>query len=233
MRSFIVMAMLMASFASAAWNDYTESRRLELDADGIDSIEIKAGAGSMDVTGVDGLDRIVVNATVRVADDDDAAELLEHKMRLALVRDDNKARLDSWFERGLFDSSLNASIDLEISMPSGVALRIDDGSGAIDIRDSKADVSIDDGAGSLELRNVANATIDDGSGSIVVSNATGDVTVIDGSGSIKIRAVQGSVSIDDGSGSIDVDDVGKDLVVVDDGSGGLRYAAIRGTVKEP
>ena len=54
MRSFIVMAMFVASFAHAAWTDYTEERDLALDAGGINSLQIRAGAGSMEVRGVDG-----------------------------------------------------------------------------------------------------------------------------------------------------------------------------------
>ncbi|MGI9236958.1 MAG: hypothetical protein ACR2QZ_06150 [Woeseiaceae bacterium] len=55
MRSFIVMAMFVASFADAAWNDYTSVRELKLDANGIQSFQIDAGAGSMEIKGVSGL----------------------------------------------------------------------------------------------------------------------------------------------------------------------------------
>ena len=61
MRSFIVMAMFLCSFANAAWRDYTEVQELKLDADGIDELEIDAGAGSMEVKGVAGLESIVVS----------------------------------------------------------------------------------------------------------------------------------------------------------------------------
>ena len=234
MRSFIVMAMFLASFASAAWKDYTEVRDLELDSNGIDRLEIDAGAGSMDIKGVAGLNRIVVKATVVVpdADDDDAIKLIEKRLKLSLDRNGGQAKLDSWFEEGFFGNGSGARIDLEISMPTGIDVSIDDGSGSIDVSDIAAAVSIDDGSGSIDLQNVGKVIIDDGSGSIDVSNAAGDVSIVDGSGSITVRSVDGSVSIDDGSGGINVNDVEGDLIIVDDGSGGLSFSNVRGTVEQ-
>jgi len=232
MRSFIVMAMFLASFSHAAWNEYTEVRELKLDADGIDSLAVDAGAGSIDIKGVTGLDSIVVTATIIVpdADENDAKNVIEEKMKLALDRVGEQATLDSWFEQGWFGGGSNARIDVAISMPIGIDVSVDDGSGSIDVSDLAAAVSIDDGSGSIELNNVASVYIDDGSGSISISNATGDVTIVDGSGSITVRSVDGSVSIDDGSGGIDVSDVERDLIIVDDGSGGFDYSDVRGRV---
>lgn len=234
MRSFIVMAMFLASFAHAAWNDYSEVRDLQLDADGIDSLEINAGAGSMEVKGVAGLDGIVVKATIVVsdADDDEAARVISKKMQLSLEKRGDQAQLLSDFDDGFMGRGTNARIDLEVTLPAGLAVKIDDGSGSIVIMDVESDVRIDDGSGSIDVQNVANLVIDDGSGSIDVARASGDVAVTDGSGSISIRSVAGSVTIDDGSGSIKVSDVEEDLVIVDDGSGGLKFSDIRGTVEQ-
>jgi len=234
MRSFIVMAMFVASFANAAWNEYTEVRELKLDIDGIDELVVEAGAGSMDVRGVAGLDSIVVNATVAVPDADqkDATKVIEKKMRLSLKRNGDSAKLDSWFEQGLFGKGSDARIDLDISVPTRIDISIDDGSGSIDISDVLAAVSIDDGSGSIHLNNVTNIQIDDGSGSINIANASGDVAIVDGSGSITVRSVGGSVTIDDGSGGIDVSDVEQDLIIVDDGSGGFRFSDVRGRVEQ-
>jgi len=51
MRSLVVMAMFASSLTHAVWNGYTETRDLELATDGIDILEIDAGAGSIVVTG--------------------------------------------------------------------------------------------------------------------------------------------------------------------------------------
>lgn len=232
MRSFIVMGMFITSLAHAGWSDYEEERSLNLDADGIQTLSIKAGAGSMDVTGVAGLGEITVKALIVVpeGDEEDALEVIEKKMVLTLDRKGDVARLESWFDNGFMGYGSDSYIVLDVSVPQGMSVEINDGSGSLEIIDVAGDVSIDDGSGSIDIRNVANLKIDDGSGSIEVANATGDVSIVDGSGSITVNGVQGSVIIDDGSGSIKVSDVEHDLTIVDDGSGGQKFSNIRGNV---
>lgn len=232
MRSLVVMVMFTASLAHAAWSDYEEVRNLELDAAGISKLTINAGAGSMDVTGVKGLDRISVKATIVVPDEDedDAVRIIEKRIRLSLEKSAGEANLESSFESGLMSFGSSPYIALEVSVPQGMAVNIDDGSGSIDIADLAGDLTIDDGSGSIDIKNVAHVSIDDGSGSIDLVDAAGNVSIVDGSGSISIQHVQGSVTIDDGSGSIEVTDIDSDLIIVDDGSGGLKFSDVRGTV---
>lgn len=232
MRSFIVMAMFTASLAHAGWADYEEVREMELAADGISRLTINAGAGSMDVTGVEGLDKITVKATIVVPDEDaeGAARVIEKRIRLSLQKSAGDAELKAWFASGLMSFSSSPHIALEVSVPQGMAVDIKDGSGSIDVIDVGGDLTINDGSGSIDIDNVAHVKIDDGSGSIDIANAVGDVSIVDGSGSISVEHVQGSVTIDDGSGSIKVTDIDNDLVIVDDGSGGLTFSDIRGTV---
>jgi Toastrack DUF4097 len=232
MRSFIVMAMFSASLAHAGWTDYQEIRELDLSANGLARLTIDAGAGSMDVTGVAGLDKIMVVATIVVPDKDEdhAVRVIQKKMRLSLQRNGDDAELEARFKSGLMSVGASPYIALAVSVPQGMAVSIEDGSGSIDVIDVAGNVSINDGSGSIDIRNVAHLNIDDGSGSIDVVNVVGDVSIVDGSGSISVEHVQGSVTIDDGSGSINVSDVERDLIIVDDGSGSLRYSDIRGTV---
>ena len=232
MRSLIVMAMFTVSLAHAGWTDYEEVRDLDLDANGISQLTINAGAGSMDVIGVAGLDKITVKATIVIPneDEDDAGRIIEKRMRLSLQEKSGEAELEAWFKSGLMSFGSSPYIVLEVNVPRGMAVNIDDGSGSIDIVDLAGDISIDDGSGSIDIRNVAHVRIDDGSGSIDLVNANGDVWITDGSGSISVEHVQGSVTIDDGSGSIEVIDIDNDLIIVDDGSGSLRFSDIRGMV---
>ena len=232
MRSFIVMAMFVASLSHAAWTDYQEARELSLPVSGIDTLSIEAGAGSMDVTGVDGLSSIAVKATIVVPNtsEEDALQIIEEKMTLSLEEMGSEGHLKAWFDNGFFGKASDAHIALEVSVPHGMAVRIDDGSGSLDVIDVAGDVEIDDGSGSIDVSNVLSLRIDDGSGSIDVSGASGDVFIVDGSGSITVKHVQGSVRIDDGSGSIKVSDVEKDLIIIDDGSGGLSISNVRGEV---
>ena len=75
--------------------------------------------------------------------------------------------------------------------------------------------------------------VDDGSGNLEVLDTRGDITVDDGSGEIVIRNVTGSVKISDGAGNITVEDVGKDFIVKEDGSGSIKSVRVKGKVVEP
>ncbi len=233
---FILTAVTLA-ISGAAFADYEEVRELSLDTRGIDTLKIDAGAGSMDVVGSDTVNEISVVATIQVDTDDEerAREIIEDRMVLVLEKDSDTATLNAWFEDGGWNWGRGDSptIALEVRMPDGMHLNIDDGSGSIEIENVRGDIFLDDGSGSLSMRDVGGEIeIEDGSGSITVSGAGGDVSINDGSGSIKIRDVAGSVTVDDGSGSIDVSDVDEDLIIVDDGSGGLNFSNIGGRVEK-
>ena len=231
MRSLIVMAMFLASFSSAAAGDYKEVRDLTLDAGRLDTLIIDVGAGSLDVTGVDGLGRVEVKATIIIPDvnDKDGKELIAKDLELSLDRVGDAAKLKSDFDQSFWGTSSNSRVDLEVRAPMSLRVEIDDGSGSMDIANFAANVRIDDGSGSIDVRQVENLRIHDGSGSVDINGVTGDVFVDDGSGSITIEAVSGSVTIDDGSGGIRVSNVAKDLIILDDGSGGVTYSDVRGT----
>ncbi|MEJ2128527.1 MAG: hypothetical protein P8X81_06740 [Woeseiaceae bacterium] len=232
MRSFIIIAMFTASLAHAAWNGYTEDRNLELDADGLTGFEIDAGAGSLVVTGVEDLQKILVTATIKVPDkdDDDALEMIEKNMRLSLDNVRGEARLIADFQSFGWSWGDSPTIDLDVQVPYGLALAVDDGSGSIRIDDVRSAVIVDDGSGSLRIQGATSVKIDDGSGSVTVTDVSGNVDIEDGSGSITVERVGGSVTIDDGSGGIDVNDVEHDLTIIDDGSGGLNATNVRGDV---
>lgn len=250
MRGFIVMAMFVVSLSHAGSNEYTESRNLDLDASGLSELFIDAGAGSMVVSGVEDSSEIAVVATIIVdADDaDDAVKFIEKRLRLGLERDGERAELKAGFEPG-WGWNADAAVDLDVRMPARLAIVIDDGSGPVTVRDvsgsvriddgsgpiemaNTGDVDIDDGSGSIRLENIGAVKIDDGSGSITIVRAAGDVYVEDGSGTIEIRGVGGSVRVDDGSGDIEIDDVERDLIIEEEGSGSLRFTNVRGTVQQ-
>ena len=232
MRSLIIIAMFAASLTHAAWNGYTEDRTLELDTDGISRLDIDAGAGALVITGASDIDRIVVTATINVPDQDeeDALEIIEKRLRLSLNENDGEARLEAFFENSGWSWGDSPSVDLDVRVPHGLELFVDDSSGSLEIIDAQSKVEIDDGSGSIKVAGVTSLVIDDGSGSIKVTDVAGDVEIEDGSGSIKVEKVGGGVTIDDGSGSIDVNDVELDLVIVDDGSGSLDATNVRGDV---
>lgn len=234
MRSFIVMAMFVASLASAASSHYTEERDLELAAGGINTLNIEAGAGSMQVRGIAGSDTIRVSALVQVDEKnpDKARELIESRLVLELNRDGDDAKLRADFKGSKLGFGTNGAVALVIEIPEGMHLDIEDTAGSIKIRDTQGDVKIDDSSGSIVVESARNVSIEDSSGSVTVDGAAGDVDIEDGSGSVTVSKVGGSVKIDDGSGSIRVNDVEHDVVIDDAGSGGVTITDVRGTVEQ-
>lgn len=235
--SFLVLLLSLALPAYADWGDYDykEERELALDAGGLKSLRIDAGAGSLSVHGVGGSDRIEVMATVLVsgAEGDKARDFIEKRMVLSLDRSGNKAELVADFKDGMGFGNDRGAIALDVRIPKGIDVDIDDGSGSIEVRGTEGALQINDGSGSITASNVTDVRIDDGSGSIDLKDVGGDVHIDDGSGSIKVSRVTGSIVVDDGSGSINVADVQGSFKVVDAGSGSVNYRDVAGDVSIP
>lgn len=234
MRSFIVMAMFTASFAAANWNNYEEQRRLDLSAGGIGTVDVEAGAGSLEISGVPGSNAIEVTATIEVSDSDadEAREIIESELELTLEKQGDRAVLKAYFERKFWRAGDSPRVHVTVRMPQNLRLVIEDGSGSMSVSGISGATEIDDGSGSMTLRNVGEVRIYDGSGSITAVDVGGDMSIEDGSGSIEVEGVAGTVTIDDGSGGIRVSGVLEDLIIVDDGSGGLRFSDIKGRVED-
>jgi hypothetical protein len=110
MLRLIVLATFVAVSSTAAAGDYTEVRDLKLDAAGLDTFIIDAGAGSLDVTGVDGLRHIEVRATIVVpdADADKGRKIIGKGMKLSLEQDGEAAKLVAGFDNRFWGSGSNS-----------------------------------------------------------------------------------------------------------------------------
>ena len=235
MKILVILSAFAASLAHSAWQNHEEVRELRLDTGGISELDIDSGAGSLHVRGVPGSGSVHVTATVVIpgADAAKATALAEKYLKLDLVRDGDSARLTAKFAYRPDTFTESPRINLDVNLPQGLILRINDGSGEIDVQDMGAAVVVDDGSGAITLRKITGPVkVDDGSGAIRIEDIEHDVHVVDGSGAINIRRVKGSVTIDDGSGSIDVHDVAEDLVILDDGTGSLNFSQILGKLDD-
>jgi DUF4097 and DUF4098 domain-containing protein YvlB len=246
---FIVLCVAMAGALSA----FETTKILNLPAQGVLRLDIRAGAGSLTVTGREGLAAIEVKAEVVAPDvrDKDMEEYIRDRVELTLEKRGDAAVLVGRIRDNhrLFDFGENARVDLTVTVPKTMALDIDDGSGEMVVEDLAAAVRIEDGSGAIRVARVAgnvriddgsgevvvervegNLEIDDGSGGLEISDVTGDVTIDDGSGEILVRRVGGIVTVDDGSGGIDIEDVEKDVRLINSGSGGVGISGVKGRV---
>jgi hypothetical protein len=234
-----VLAAIVVLFSTGFSGTYHETKNLSLPAEAISELRIDCGAGFLKVQGDPDLKEIQVNAEIelRNVDRDDANKILDKYLELTLRKHGRRAILRSDFEHsgsffsGLFGDRPQITIDLTVKIPQQMDLNIDDGSGFMEINNTRGNLEIDDGSGELTVKNVTgNVEIDDGSGEITIRDIDGDVQVDDGSGEINIRKVVGTVRVDDGSGSIIIDDVEGDVIIEDDGSGGVHIANVSGKV---
>ena len=242
------MTALLAApvFAGGLFDDddckYTAPRHASTPAAGITKVVIHAEAGSLKVDGTNGASQIAVAGTACSSEEDFLS-----RMTLTLRKVGSELHITTNIpDKTVMFGFFSARLDFTVTMPAGLPVSIEDGSGSISVANVGA-TSIEDGSGSIEVRNVRGAlSINDSSGSIDVDNVTGAVTIDDGSGEIIVKNITGSVAIedgsgaisiaradsvhvrDDGSGSISVQNVRRDVIIDDDGSGSIDVADIGG-----
>ena len=208
----------------ASQDDCKHREEIELNGSAAGSLEVEAGAGKLVIRGGDRIEEIHVTATL-CASDGGRLEALDVSLDGdRLVTDYPRNGGGGWFGRNRY-----ARIDLVVEVPAGTNLRVDDGSGSVEIT-GVGEVVMHDGSGSVRLRSVASVVVEDGSGSLTIEGVTGSVVVEDGSGSVTIEDVTGFVTVEDGSGSLRVRNVGRDVVITD-GSGSIEVTSVGGTVR--
>jgi hypothetical protein len=225
---------------------FSAPREAVLDATNAASVYVSAGAGSMRVEGRPGLRQARIRGTACASDRD-----LLDQIQLTATRSGTELRIHVNDEDFELRSRQYARLDVVIEVPENIAAEIEDGSGELDVA-GLGDLTVIDGSGELTLQDIAgNVEVEDGSGEIRVNTVRGSLRIEDGSGRIELHDVGGPVVINDGSGdvnitkvtrdvtisdssgSIEIDEVGGNFTVRSDGSGGIDYRRINGTVSVP
>jgi hypothetical protein len=232
MRTKILLTVIFFLCTTLAFS-YEEVKHLSLSAAGINTMEFDCGAGFLEVSGVDGLNEIKVDAEIVLKgfSNAEAKRLMERCVKLSLEKRGARAVLISKIEcSSLFDWGEKA-INLTVKVPKKIDLIVDDGSGSITIEDINGDLEIDDGSGSIEISNInGRLDIEDGSGTITLYKITGNIEIEDGSGTIDIGNTTGDIDIDDGSGDIEAEDI-RGAIDISDGSGTIEVKNADGDVE--
>ena len=218
----IVSSTLACQVVIADGCDHTAPREATLEAAGATRLVVDTGAGSLDVRGVAGAAELRARGTACAS-----RESILEDIRLVAERRGDTLYVETRFPD--FNTG-TAKLDLEIEVPDGLEVEIEDGSGSTIVQ-RIASLSLRDGAGEIEVTDVRGAvTIEDGSGEIEVLGVGGDLSIEDGSGEIELRGIGGRVTIEDGSGGITVRDADGDVIVDEDGSGSIDIAGVGGSV---
>jgi hypothetical protein len=246
----VLISLLLAAESAAAWGldcKFTAERRGTLDLTGIERVEISARAGDLEVRPGSGTD---LQAGGRACA---SSQALLDESQVLVRRNAGVAEVvvqlpEEMKGIGIF----YAALDLQVTVPADLPIRIVDSSGDIDLRDVnvtqltdssgdivarglKGDVEINDSSGDVRLNDTRGmVTITDSSGDIVIDGARDVVVPVDSSGDIDIQRVSGSVRIErDSSGDVSISDVGRDVEVLADSSGEVRVARVQGSVRVP
>lgn len=135
-----------------------------------------------------------------------------------------------------FIKTPDRKVNLVISVPKKMKLKIVDNSGDLVLSYLHNDIDIDDGSGFIKIKHTTgNITINDRSGNIYladinVKKGNHYVTINDASGNIEINDLKAELKIDDDSGDIYIQNVVGD-VEVDDYSGALKMRDIDGNIQ--
>ncbi len=251
MRPLLAVPALLALATCVQGEDcrYEAPRQATVDAQGAERVTIHAEAGSLEVLGTKGTKGTEVKVEGRACA---GSESRLEQVRLEADRHGSTVRVaaripesGSWTEAAALHLVVEVPSELPVEVEDssgslkivGVhSLRLEDGSGDVEIEDVAGDVSVKDGSGSIDIEGVqGNVRLEDGSGGIDLRDVTGDVEVVDdGSGGIEASAIKGSVRVRrDGSGDISVHQVGGDFVVEKDGSGSIDHEGVEGQVRIP
>ena len=210
--------------ASPSHANYHSQQELIIDAQMLNAFDVEAGAGSLVILGSDHATEITVVADI-YAENRDADDY-----ELTLTQSGKSAILVAKISTSGFWQGDSPHIDIKVTMPSHLMLKVDDGSGAINIDNINAAVAVKDGSGELTIKGItSDLDINDGSGGLYISQVIGNLTIVDGSGEIEINDLDGNLDIDDGSGSIYVKGVSGNAVF-EDGSGDLTLRKIAGVI---
>ena len=216
----LVLSLITLSVATYSFAD-EEKKTLTLNSSGIDTLKVMSGIGSLTVTGDENADEIRVDAVI---DADDYTLTLEKDGKTAELLSKTDSKVSGWF------NGRTNYIDLKVTMPDSLRLIIHDGSGDIRIADIEAAVRINDGSGSITVKNIGNdLAIEDGSGDMRIETVAGSFNFTDGSGSITLEDIGGTVEGEDGSGDFRATKIGGGMQIID-GSGSIAFQDIGGSI---
>lgn len=217
----ILSASLVAGSNVMAYDNIWKTETLELDASNLQTLQIDAGAGDIEVTGIDDLDEVRVIAKFG------GSKVDESDYTLSLESNGSAAQIVVFVDS---DWNSNTYIDLEVHFPKEMMLEIEDRSGDLSVANVDNSVVIDDRSGDVKVKNIkGDLTIEDNSGDLRLRNIDGSISIEDKSGDVDIVKVSGAVDLEDNSGDITLRDIGGD-VKVRDSSGDIDVRDAKGVV---
>lgn len=249
-----VFAFLVVSCSSGV-DSYRETRELTLPAEELDSIEITAGPGSLDITPVDNADEIILYAEVEtgVSEESSAKERMKKELLLTLKRKGNRGVLESGFY-GVFSFlgiHQGRAVHLDLRVPRGIEViavnedgevhladlhnpvRLRNKGGNVFVDGLKGPLRIENKKGDLSLTSInGDITVLNEGGDLSVKDIQGEMKISDKGGNIKAVFVKGNITIEDTKGDIFVEELKGDLDISGAGKGDCVYINVVGNIQQ-
>ncbi|WP_017728247.1 DUF4097 family beta strand repeat-containing protein [Halalkalibacterium ligniniphilum] len=221
-----------------------------LDAGNLSSFMLDLDEGNVEITGSSDINEIQVKATFQTVgeSEEEAEQFREQSTSLELEKEGTVAHLLTRVNRA--DQAVEGRVHLEILVPNGLSielmqragelllsghvgdLKINHGSGPLQLHGIQGNVEITDGAGRLNLTQMTgDIRINSNSGDTVIDDVIGNMSVITGSGNVDITNIDGSLDIRSGTGEIEINSVTGDVTVLERG-GEITIENVQGTITQ-
>ena len=110
--------------------------------------------------------------------------------------------------------------NLKIALPAGGDVVVRNAVGSVRGGQLEGKLRVDTGSGDIEIvSHAGQLTLDTGSGDVTIGSATGETRIDTGSGDVTVRKLVGNGLVDTGSGDVTVENVSAGKLSVDTGSG--------------
>ncbi len=195
-----ILALLLVFGANA-------QEKISKSFEGIDDLSVNLASGDCTLKkGTSSTVEVVVQYTF---DNDDFRPEFEQRGSRLIIKEK--------FERG----SHNGWSKWTITIPDGLELAFNSGSGDLIAENIKLDITSNSGSGDIDLSETSGgATINTGSGDVEIDTQDGDISVNTGSGDVRLSSGKGEIKINAGSGDISITDSNADFSV-NTGSGNI------------
>lgn len=196
----------------------TDIRDERVPATGLTALEVSTINGDVDVRARGGVTEAVV--TLRAGPGQHAATLVQEA---SVERRNGTLRVE--VPRRTGGAWLGAdSVDVDVSVPPGLDVGVETGSGDITLYGACAGVTLSAGSGDLAVAEATGAHLSAGTGDVHVDRATW-VRARVGSGDVRLAEVQDEVRVKGGSGDVTVQHARGD-VEINGGSGDIAVGAV-------
>lgn len=253
MRRFFTAALLLAPFAAFAATPckYEAPRNLQLDLNGVRSVQIEVHSQDLHLTGSDSSKGLTLTGRACASE-----QSVLDKLQVTQQRQGDQLLIDiggnGGFSFSLFGNSY-ANLDVSVQLPANLPVTVRVGSGDADVKGVQQ-LQSSVGSGDLHVRQIAgkfstsvgsgDVDVTDigsldlgsvGSGDFKADGIKGDARIGSiGSGDVTLRNIGGSVRADTlGSGDLVVRDVTGEFSLGAKGSGDVSHSGVKGKVSVP